>query len=525
MSRKLIFIILIIIFVSLALFIFLPKKQNPEQINPLKNMPTTTQNQIIRQPAVAGQFYPADKNELSQMIDEFLASATTTAPIGQPQILIVPHAGYVFSGLTAAYAFKTLENFSYDNIIILGSSHNYPISGLALYNGDAVSTPLGEVATDKKIIDNLIADNKNIFIDNNIHAPEHSLEVEVPFSQKVLKNNFKLVLGLINSDESEILQSIANTLVTQITPRTLIIISSDLAHYPNYDDAIYSDTKIIGAILTKDTNNFTNTFNSILAENLPGLDTCACGSSAIKIGMLLAEKLNLSGQILHYSNSGDTPDYGDKTRVVGYGAIVFASLSSPYQGEVPSANEAEGSLTKVEQSAALDLARNTLERAFNLTDKKFEDYKNYPIFSEKRGVFVTLKKNDELRGCIGLIEPIKELCPAIIEMAQAAAFDDPRFPELTANELADIKIEISVLTPLQKISDPKKEIKLGRHGVIVRQGNNSGVFLPQVATETGWDLDELMSQLCSQKAGLPTDCWKNGSVKIYTFEAQVMEEE
>jgi len=524
--KKLLIISVFIILLAMAVLILLFfKQQNNQQTLNNKNL-MITQLQIIRDPAVAGQFYPAEKNELSQMIDEFLANATTTPITGQPRILIVPHAGYVFSGPTAAYGFKTLENYEYDTAIILGSSHNYPLDKLALYNGDVVKTPLGTVEINKNLTAALISDNNLIYANNNVHAPEHSLEVEIPFLQKMINNNFKLVLGLINSDDQKTLQSVANSIYKIFSDeKILLVISSDLSHYPNYDDALYSDARIIDSILTKDTNNFTDTFNSILAENRPGLDTCACGSSAIKIGMLLAEKLNLSGQILHYSNSGDTPDYGDKTRVVGYGAIVFASLSSPYQGEVPSANEAEGSLTKVEQSAALDLARNTLERAFNLTDKKFEDYKNYPIFSEKRGVFVTLKKNDELRGCIGLIEPIKELCPAIIEMAQAAAFDDPRFPELTANELADIKIEISVLTPLQKISDPKKEIKLGRHGVIVRQGNNSGVFLPQVATETGWDLDELMSQLCSQKAGLPTDCWKNGSVKIYTFEAQVMEEE
>src|SRR3989339_1624259 len=326
--KKLLIISVFIILLALAvlIFIFFKQQNNQQTLNNKNSM--VTKSQIIRDPAVAGQFYPAEKNELSQMIDEFLANATTTPITGQPRILIVPHAGYVFSGPTAAYGFKTLENYEYDTAIILGSSHSYPLNKLALYNGDVVKTPLGTVEINKNLTAALISDNNLIYANNNVHAPEHSLEVEIPFLQKVLKNDFKLVLGLINSDDPEILQPIADTLAAQITPRTLIIISSDLSHYPNYSDAIYSDTKIIDSVLTKDIMNFDNVFNSILAENLPWLDTCACGSSAIKIGMLLAEKLGLTGVKLHYSNSGDTQDHGDKSRVVGYGAIVFMDNES-----------------------------------------------------------------------------------------------------------------------------------------------------------------------------------------------------
>lgn len=131
-----------------------------------------------------------------------------------------------------------------------------------------------------------------------------------------------------------------------------------------------------------------------------------------------------------------------------------------------------------------------------------------------------MEKNNELRGCVGLIEPVSELGAGIIEMTKAAAFDDSRFPPLTKEELNDIEIEISVLTAPQKISNPNK-IELGKHGVIVRSGLNSGVFLPQVAAETGWDLETFMGQLCSQKAGLPANCWRDGFADIYTFEAQV----
>lgn len=516
MKKLLILFTFLIIIVVIALILVFPKHvPNQLSTNNQNNMATP---KIIRQPAVAGQFYPADPNELSFMIDEFL-TATTTTTTGQPQILIVPHAGYVFSGATAAHAFRTVAGKSYDTVIILGSSHNYPLDRLALYTGDLVATPLGEIAVDKELTKKLIADNPNIYSDNQSHNPEHSLEVQIPFLQKTLKPGWQIVLGLVNSDNNKILTSLADSLnKIMLEQNILLVISSDLSHYPNYNDALYSDNKIINSILTKDIDDFDQISASILAENLTGLDTCACGSSAIKIGMSIARNLSLSGQKIYYSNSGDKLDYGDKNRVVGYGAISFTKTQN-------TTDKTQNFLTPDEQGSALKLARHTLELAFNISGYENEDYKNFPIFSEKRGVFVTLRKDEELRGCIGLIEPIKKLSEGIVEMAEAAAFEDPRFLSLEKYELNDIKIEISVLTPPQKITNPKTEIELGRHGVIVKKGSQSGVFLPQVAEETGWGLDEFMSHLCADKAGLPANCWTDGSADIYTFEAQVFEEE
>ena len=365
---------------------------------------------------------------------------------------------------------------------------------------------------DIKITEDLIKNNSQITINNDIHQPEHSLEVEIPFLQKVLTNDWQLVLGLINNDDLKSLELMADSIkkILEKYPSTLFIISSDLSHYPNYNDAIYSDKKIINSILTKNANNLSNTIQSILAEKRPGLDTCACGNSAIKISMFLADKLNLNGQELHYSNSGDIQQYGDKDRVVGYGTILF--------------NQTKKYLNQQEQQSALKLARNTLELEFNLIQQKYEDYKNYPIFNQKRGIFVTLKKENQLRGCIGLIEPIELLGKGIIEMTKAAAFNDHRFEPLTEEEFKNVQIEISVLTHPQKINNPQKEIELGKHGVIVKQGTNSGVYLPQVAIDTGWDLKTFMESLCTSKANLPANCWQDGSADIYTFEAQVFEE-
>lgn len=483
---------------------------------------------IIRQPAVAGQFYPADKNELRKTVAELLSTANSPEIKAKPQLLIVPHAGYVFSGPTAAHGFKTLAGQTYNTVIILGSSHNYPINGLALYDGDAVATPLGEIPVNQELTDQLIVANNLITADNDVHAPEHSLEVQLPFLQEVLKNNFNLILGLINTDDNNTLSSISQTINSLIDQNTLLVVSSDLSHYPDYDDAIYSDAKTIDAILTKNIDHFDETINSIVNENKPNLDTCACGSSAIKLGVLIVNENNWTGELLHYSNSGDTPNYGDPSRVVGYGAVLFSdsNISSDQSHPSQSAPHQSNFLSPEEQQIALALARHTLKSTFDLTDKSFTDYQNYPIFSEKRGVFVTLnnKSDHNLRGCIGLIEPIQPLAKGIIEMAESAAFHDPRFTPLAKEELNQIKIEISVLTPPEKISDPLKEIELGHHGVIIKQGPYSGVYLPQVATDTNWDLATFLSSLCRDKAGLSPNCYLDPTTEIYTFEAQVFAE-
>ena len=516
MNKYLIIFITLLLLTTAVLIILFPKEKATVdtvkgiQISTINSNPMPKYNEV-RAPAVAGQFYPDNKDELISLMDDFLSKVDQPKLDSSPEILILPHAGYVFSGSSAAYGFKQIEGKKYDNVIIIGSSHNYPITELALYAGDAVETPLGIVPINKRIVNDLTIDNSSITEDSKIHEPEHSLEVEIPFLQHTLKNDFQIVLGLVNSNDLITLESMADSIkkILDDYPNTLVIISSDLSHYPNYDDALYSDKKVIESILAKDPNNLTTTINSIKAENRQGLDTCACGNSAIKLGMYLASKLNLDGTKLHYSNSGDTPEFGDKERVVGYAAIAFSKNSKYLTGE--------------EQKIALKLARNNLEQKFDLTNSNFEDYKNHPIFSEKRGVFITLELDHQLRGCIGLIEPVEPLGDGIIEMAKAAAFSDHRFEPLTKEEFDKIHIEVSVLTPPEKISDPNKII-LGKHGVIVRKGTNSGVYLPQVATDTGWSLDEFMNSLCSSKASLPEDCWKDSSTEIYTFEAQVFEE-
>lgn len=546
----------IMVFLVIIIICFVLPEQN--QVKTMSNLQIQEkQGQIIRQPAVTGQFYPADKDELEKIIEEFLesvpSSQNSASPLigansrinesgvnrGIPKILIVPHAGYVFSGQIAAYGFKELPGRNYERVILLGNSHQEYFEGLVLDDSDSWQTSLGQLEIDKELISQLTSENnKNnkIKINRQIHSAEHSLEVELPFLQKVLGNNFRLVPGLFGSNDNLTdLKSIVQSLLKVINDKTLVVISTDLSHYPAYENANEVDRKTIQAILSKEVENFLRQRNELESAGYENLFTAACGWPALVVAIELAREMELEGQLLNYANSGDIAEYGDKSQVVGYASVVFFApqgvFSEGSAGEDTSGNPGETSdkreyvmLNNNEQQVALRLARNSLIRAFDKYAPKYNEYKNYKIFSEKRSVFVTLKKNGKLRGCIGLIEPpVIFLSEAIQQMALAAAFEDNRFLPLNQAELNEIKIELSVLTLPRKVSGVE-EIELGRHGVIIKQGFNQGIFLPQVAEETGWNKEKFLSELCSQKAGLAQNCWQDPSVELYIFEAQVFGE-
>ena len=468
-------------------------------------------NRGVRQAAVSSQFYPSDKIELSTMIDNFLSQATATNT-AVPQILIVPHAGYVYSGRVAAFAFKQLQNSGFNRAIIIGRSHQEFFEGVAIDGSDAWQTPLGEVALDKDFISKLQKQDNSLFFENSaVHKTEHCLEVEVPFLQKVLGGDIKIVPMLFGDDNLQTVQKLADALFSIIDERTVVIISSDLAHYPSYDDANKIDKKTIDAILSDNINGF--------EQNMPNLQTTACAKNAIQTAMLLAKQMGLQGKLLKYANSGDAASQA-RERVVGYAALGFFSADA--RRSAPCKEKGTECLAEQEQKIALQIVRETLQAAF--------EKKDYPlsadlpkIFQENRGVFVTLKRGEQLRGCIGNFQPDISLGQNIKDMALSAGFSDSRFTPLQKDELKDIEIEISVLSALQKITDPNI-IVAGEHGVMVRKGRQGGVYLPQVAAEMGWTREEFLNSLCSEKAGLARDCWLDGSAELFIFTAQVFSE-
>jgi len=500
--KKLLIILLSLgIVLLLVLFLVLPKKESTEK----------KELEIIREPTVAGEFYPEDKIQLSALIDNFLEKASLPEVKGEVIALIVPHAGYQFSGEVAAHAFKTLEGEQVDTVIIVGNSHHERFDGVSVFPKGVYKIPLGEVEIDSDLAQRIIQESDRIFFRESAHQLEHSIEVEIPFLQKTLKH-FKIVPILFGNSQKDDWKILGDAILKHIKGKNVILIaSSDLSHYPPYEVAKYADKKTIDAILTGDIEHFEKTIQELQQENLPNAVTFACGSDAIKTVMYVARQLGASEiKLLKYANSGDST--GDKNRVVGYSAIGFF------------AERRDHLLNKKEQERLLQIARESVETY--IKEGKIPEFsEDNPMLNQKLGAFVTIKKHGKLRGCIGEFSPTKEpLYKVVSKMAIAAATKDIRFSPVKEEELDELEYEVSVLSEPQKIDNWRK-IELGKHGVIIRQSLNQGVFLPQVADETGWSLEKFLSELCFQKAGLPPDCYKDKNTEIYTFTAKVFSEE
>ncbi len=479
--------------------------------------PSGAADENVRPPAVAGGFYPADPGELGRMIDAMMAAAKPPPVEGRIRILIVPHAGYVYSGPVAAYGFKAIAGQRYKTVVLVGNSHHEGYEGAAVYARGRWRTPLGDVEIDSDLAQKLIQADPRIVENTGPHEPEHCLEVEVPFLQKTIKS-FKIVPVLLGTESTGITRALGDAIAKNIDDDVLVIASTDMSHYPKYEDANVVDGKTAEAILTGSVDTLERTLRQQERMGIPKEVTCLCGEGAVKTVMFVAEQIGARKiQLLKYGNSGDTA--GDKGRVVGYSAIAFTS-SGEKQAMKKENNEDE--LNKAEQDELLKLARMTVESVVK-TGKEPEYANKLPALDQHRGVFVTLKEHGDLRGCIGQFEPNIPLYQVVMEMAVAAATHDYRFSPVSKRELPDLEYEISVLSPLRKV-DSWKEIEIGKHGVEVVRGMHRGVFLPQVATEQGWDLEMFMGTLCEQKAGLPRDAWKEPGTTLYVFTAQVFHE-
>jgi AmmeMemoRadiSam system protein B/AmmeMemoRadiSam system protein A len=508
MKKILIFVILILVAVCATLIfdqkIFMKKED--------KN--TLRQNSgQVREPAVAGQFYPGTAEELSSLVDEYLSRAEVSGVGKYVRALIVPHAGYSYSGWVAAYGFKTLIGQDIKTVVLIGNSHNEYFDGVSVYPKGYYKTPLGNVEIDAAFVKRLMAKSNKISYHESADNKEHSLEVQLPFLQKVLTPDWKLV-PIVLGNQAGSVDILINALKDLIDENTLIIASSDLSHYPKYEDAKYSDGKVIEAILSGKRENLRKTISDLEKENIPNLQTCACGHDSIGVVMGLMEGRN--AKLLKYANSGDVsigdPPAGEagKSQVVGYAAIVFSGDSTGDE------------LSKAEQKRLLEIARDALE-TYVKTGKIPEFENEYSALEKHLGAFVTLRKDGGLRGCIGIFSSDMPLYKVVAEMAVSAARHDSRFYPVSESELKDLEYEVSVLSPLKKV-DSWKDVEIGKHGVEIIGDSRRGVFLPQVATENNWDRETFLSVLCTQKAGLPADCYKDPETEIYIFTAQVFSE-
>jgi AmmeMemoRadiSam system protein B/AmmeMemoRadiSam system protein A len=477
---------------------------------------------IDRRPAVAGSFYPADKETLTKDLTVMFADCKKPNIAGNVRAIICPHAGYVFSGKIAASSFSaTSRDAAYKNIFIIGSSHIMAFNGASVYDIGDFITPLGRAVVNRTIAGKIKNSNKVFNFPVDAHTREHSIEVQVPFIQYYYKNTPKIIPIIIGTDNTSTIKTIAEALRPYFVPENLFVISSDFSHYPPYNDAIINDSLTAEAIISGDPKNFLSVLKKNAAKNIPGLVTSMCGSTSGLMLLYLAEgNKQLAFQKIDYCNSGDSP-HGNKTEVVGYNAIALVEKTSASKSATNSSEEFHFNEKEKEQLFAI--ARNAINA--KLFDKKpyIIDVNKVPeALKQHLGVFVTLKINGVLRGCIGRFQSSSDpLYDLVRASALSSAFEDPRFRPLTKEEYDKVEIEITVLGPLKKINNIN-EIVLGKHGICIKKDFRSGTMLPQVATEYGWTVEEFLGYTSRDKAGLGWDGWKNAD--IYIYDGMVLEE-
>ncbi len=461
----------------------------------------------IRKPAVAGKFYQADRQKLLKEVKACFDEAKPSVRQGiMSQALIVPHAGYIFSGVVAASGYNQIpDDAEVKRVFILASSHQMHFPGASVYCSGDYETPLGVVPVDTETGQRLIEDNNLFSGREDAHLFEHSLEVQLPFLQVKRDSGFSLVPIVLGTQKPEECRKMAQTLKPFLVPGNLFVISSDFSHYPDYEGACGNDRITTDAILTNSPEKLLRTLEESKRRNVPGLVTSLCGWTSVLTLMYMTEEGSYDYENVDYRNSGDHPVYGDHERVVGYSAIaVFRNTSVEFQ------------LTAEEKDQLLRIADNSIRSMAGSGNRlSFDRNMLKGSIARNAGAFVSIYVSGKLRGCIGSFENENSLAEVVSRSAASAA-RDRRFDPVGEDELDKMTLEISVLTPLKRIYS-KEEIIPGKHGIYIRKGLNSGTFLPQVGEKYGWSPDEFLGRCSRDKAGLGWDGWKNA--ELFTYEA------
>ncbi len=465
----------------------------------------------IREPAWAGAFYPADSSALAAAIDSYRAKAASTVlklPPAHLRALIMPHAGYLYSGLTAAHAARVISPGEFSKVVLLGPDHRVGFRNGAISSAAFYRTPLGLVQLHPDVI--ALLRQEQLF--RSVPASdrvEHSLEVVLPFLQRFM-GSFKLVPVVLGPTDPAAMAAAVEPL---LDTRTLLVVSSDLSHYLPYEEAVVRDRQTIGQLLDLDASG-------LVADN-----NRACGREALLTLLELANRHHWRPVLLHYANSGDAT--GERDRVVGYAALAF------YAVEKNMTMEKSNKIGAAQGQHLVQLARQTISERLRqpvdrLQAENLAQALRASVFQEKRGVFVTLHKHGQLRGCIGSLSGYRSIVDGVRENAINAAFNDYRFGPVTAEELADLEIEVSILTEPQPLQYDGAEqlltsLRPGMDGVIIHRGGASATFLPQVWEQLPEPAD-FLSHLC-RKAGLSPQDWRQGGLEVQIYQVQYFAEE
>lgn len=511
----------------------------------------------LREARYAGTWYESDKLKLNEQLEEFIQSADGALSrrsahaqfLEPPEInglsadkdvlaIVSPHAGYMFSGQTAAYAFARARNKESKKpniakrVFLLGPSHYAGFEGAALSDATSFETPLGDLPVDKKTVEALL-DFPLFRYMPEVHRKEHSLELQLPFIYKAF-GPVKIVPVIIGQLEDEMeARLIAGALKRFLQDGDIIVVSSDFCHVgPRYQYQPFTkDIKENVYRLDREAYTYINALDLegfFAFRDRTGATICGFYPLCILLSLLPE---NAASSVLQYATSQDSLAEDDDNSVsyMAIGIGVPQAAENRWQSDDMTGGE-NTALSPEEKKALLAVARQMIEAAASKTakPKTAELKKVYPRLAQPRGVFVTLfKKNAlceegrELRGCIGHIWPVRSLVDAVVENATGAAMRDYRFLPVTSDELDDLQIEISVLSPLKRI-DSYDEIVIGRDGVVLYGSGSQAVFLPHVAEQFGWNLEQMLTQL-SLKAGLGESAWKQGA-KFDIFQAESFEE-
>jgi AmmeMemoRadiSam system protein B/AmmeMemoRadiSam system protein A len=510
-------------------------------------MPTFSQFNLdtVRRTQYAGTWYEGNGDRLKTQLrnylhdaDDAMKSTAEAVPDQQVLALIAPHAGYLYSGKTAAFSYQATQSPSVKRVFVLGPSHHVALHGVALPAATTFETPIGNLQVDKQTVKEL--QSYPLFsVQPDVHKVEHSLELQLPFIRQAFGDVklVPLVVGVLK-DEAEI-RLIAEVLKGYVSKEDLIVVSSDFTHYgprygytpfPNYsrEKIEQLDKEAYSHLAQADLQGFID-FHNRTEDTICGLFPCA-----VLCAMLPPEA---RGHLLKYATSQEVvPD--DLDNSVSYLSITF---TGPQWPENPAKRQPISDAIKLsdeEKKSLLTIARRSLEKWVKekkVLDPRHEtDISITPQMKQCFGAFVTLYKKSaddhehrqlhsgkELRGCIGNIWPVRSLYQTIVENAIASSSRDYRFNAVSADELNDVQIEISILTPPRRVPS-FKDIVLGTDGIILSKHQHQAVFLPQVPTEFGWDLPETLRQL-SLKAGLKDNDWKDGA-QYDLFQSMPLEE-
>ncbi len=471
---------------------------------------------------IAGSWYPGTADGIRAMSEEWERASAADAPRrSAPNILVLPHAGWAYSGETAWRAVRLVKGAKFRRVVLLAPSHRAWIENrLVAPDASAVSTPLGEIRIDNDFIDRM-ALVAPVAKNSKVHLAEHATQIEYPLLQLALGDGFSIVPLIAGSLGGDQMAMCARALSRMMDAETLLVVSSDFTHYG--DDFSYApygtkggrdvrervaaaDAEALSFIEKGDADAF--------AANVRDTGATICGHVPIELALRAIPKGTLLSRV-HYETSGDAE--GDFTRFVCYAAVAGRAA---WHGDAAQVLDAES------RAFLLRVARESMECAVKgvrySISRSSLPAANSALIS-KMGAFVTLndRTTGALRGCIGEIMPMRPLVDAVAARAVDSALNDPRFMPVRECELANLRVEVSALTP-PKAVESWRDIVLGRDGMTLEKGNAFAVFLPQVAPEQAWDLQTTLSYL-SQKAGLSPDAWRIGA-KFETFQAEVFHE-